>query len=504
MFAFLLKKIDNTTMYRVVLYTLGVWAMYSLLLSVFDLLYFSSATLLLSLGTIVGIALAVHYALRWASKASAANVESSLITALILFFVLEPGTTVDSLVSLAIVTAIAIASKYALRWRHVHLFNPVAVGIVATELLDVGFATWWIGSPLFMWLVVLGGAIITQKIRRWELVGIVLVVSFVSHVAVVAWFDTLTIYAIASYWYSWPILFYAMVMVTEPLSTPPGLKHQRWYALFIGVLSAIPFSLGVVSNSLAFTLLLANALFFPLQLGGRPRLTLKSITAVADHVYELVFTPSFRFPFTAGQYVEWTLPHATADDRGIRRYFTIASAPESSDITLGVKMYPQPSTFKSALVSLSPGDSLLISSLDGDFTLPANPSANPLVFVAGGIGVTPYRSMVEHLVKKNTAVNATLFYFVRSEAEIAWSELWEAGKSIGLRTVFVVDQPNSDWKGEVGTLTPELITRYVTEPQHTLFYLSGPPGMVRAFAGVLVRNGAQKRNIKKDYFPGLA
>lgn len=504
MISYILKKIDNTTMYRVVLYTLGTWAIAAFVFSFFGLVFFSLSTLLLSLITIVGTSVLAHYILRFGSGASAANVESSLITALILFFVLEPGSDMVSLASLAIITTIAILSKYILRWRHVHILNPVAVGIVASELLGVGFATWWIGAPVFFLLLLIGGAIITQKIRRWPMVATALGVGFVSYVTIALWAGTFTSTTLTSYWYSWPMLFFVTVMVTEPLSTPAGVKYQLWYATFIGVLSAIPFSLGFIDNSLALTLLIANAVVFPLQLPGRPRLTLKSITEVADHIYELVFTPSFRFSFLPGQYLEWAVPHSSVDSRGIRRYFTIASAPESSDVVLGVKMYPEPSSFKTALASLAPGDSILVSSLDGDFTLPTEPSAQPLVFMAGGIGVTPYRSMIEHLIATDTKVDATLFYFVRTEAEIAWPTLWEAGRAIGLNTVYVVGEPSATWTGETGTLTPELVTRYVAKPHQATFYLSGPPGMVRAFTSQLTAEGISSDKIKRDYFPGLA
>ena len=100
--------------------------------------------------------------------------------------------------------------------------------------------------------------------------------------------------------------------------------------------------------------------------------------------------------YVAGQFIELTLPHADPDDRGTRRWFTLSSAPSHELISITTKHAEKPSTFKQKLWSLEPGDTVDISEPMGDFVLPKD-STQPLVWIAGGLGITPFHSIVQWL-----------------------------------------------------------------------------------------------------------
>src|SRR5690606_33578640 len=139
-------------------------------------------------------------------------------------------------------------------------------------------------------------------------------------------------------------------------------------------------------------------------------LTLKEKVQLAPSIYEFIFSKNIAFTFTPGQYLEWTLPEKSADGRGNRRYFTIASSPTEEDVRLGVKMAAERSSkFKTTLVDMKEGDSLVAGQLSGDFVLPKDKNKK-LVFIAGGIGVTPFRSMIQYLLTNREKRDIVLFY----------------------------------------------------------------------------------------------
>lgn len=500
---YLLARIDETTMYRVVLYVLGAWACWALTLSFGGYLYYSPREIIYSLVALGISGIATHYILKKVSGAPA-DVESTLISILILFFVFDPTANFKGLLALLAISFLAIASKYVFAWRRLHIANPVAVAIVLGSLLSIAYSTWWIGTPAFFLPVCIGGIIITRKVRRFSLVFATIAISFLSYATVQYINGTFSFEVVNTFFFSWPIIFFATVMVTEPLSTPRTAENRFLYAVLIGVLSAIPFEVGPFYNSLALTLVIANIVFYRTTLRSRPILTLRSVNRVARDTYEFIFSATPSINFSPGQYLELTLPHKHVDSRGVRRYFTIASAPEEHNVILGVKIYEPSSSYKKALMKLSPGSKISVTSLKGDFVLPDDPEAMPLVFIAGGVGVTPFRSMIKSLLLTQKKVNAVLFYFNNREEDIAWKEIWDEAKSIGLTTVYIVKDPSPSWRGETGYMTEQMFKKYVVDPEHARYYLSGSPAMIGAYSAFLKKVGILKHQIIKDYFSGLA
>ena len=302
-----------------------------------------------------------------------------------------------------------------------------------------------------------------------------------------------------------PLIFFMTVMVTEPLTTPSGTKAQILYGIFIGLLSNVPLTIGPIYNSPELTLLIANLLVYPLSLRGRVKMVCDSVVKIAKNTYEFGFKASQQINFIPGQYLEWSLPHDYPDKRGIRRYFTIASSPTERHIKLAVKISENGSSYKRALATFAKGDASYATQLSGDFVLPARVKNKSYVFIAGGIGITPFRSQFKYLLDTKQEINGHLFYCNDTTEDIAYDSLLRrAHKELGLGITHVLNKPPANWEGETGFITKAMLLKHVPDVAGRIVYISGPPGMVGAYKKLLADSGVPTRNIHTDYFPGLA
>lgn len=195
------------------------------------------------------------------------------------------------------------------------------------------------------------------------------------------------------------------------------------------------------------------------------------------------------------------LPHAAADNRGLRRYFTIASAPEEPELRLAVRFTETGgSSYKKALLAMNAGDIIIASQCAGDFLLPKQPGERKLAFVAGGIGVTPFRSHVAQLAAADQSADVVMYYCNNTSAEIAYDDFFSES---AIKLVHVLAKEERDGY-EHGYLTPDIIERYTPDYLERMWYLSGPPGMVNAYTALLREAGVPQRQIVRDFFPGLA
>jgi len=218
----------------------------------------------------------------------------------------------------------------------------------------------------------------------------------------------------------------------------------------------------------------------------------------ADDIRTFCFTPERPVHFTAGQYAEWTLKHPNPDQRGIKRWFTVSSSPTEKHLSLTTRFNPnKSSSFKKALFKLQPGDEILVSDPMGDFVLPKL-IQTPLIFVAGGIGATPFRSILTWLAGTQEARPIKFLWGVRNEDDIIFQEIFNKA---GVQPTVVVSDPSSAWGGERGHLSAELILGLEKPDDETLVYLSGPEAMVQALAKDLLKKGLNKRQIVTDEFP---
>ena len=305
---------------------------------------------------------------------------------------------------------------------------------------------------------------------------------------------------------SWPIVFFGTIMLTEPLTAPTKLQWRLVYGALVGILFGSQWSLGPIYPTPEFALLVGNLFSYFVSYSPRLKLMLKSKTEVANRIYDFEFECSPHPRFLAGQYLEWTLAHSPSDARGNRRYFTIASAPTDSNLKLGVRVHPQGSSFKRALLALPEGGVIYAAQVNGDFVLPQDPNTK-LVFIAGGIGITPFRSMVQEMINTRQARDIVLIYTTASSKDFAYGEVFEQAKALGLHTELVVtdlEVANSEgWQGNIGRLTPEMLTRLIPDLAARHYYLSGPDAMVKGYTRLLRELRISKKRIHTDYFPGF-
>jgi glycine betaine catabolism B len=485
-----------------VLYGLRILAVSAIVLGYAGVLSYGGTRLLLSLVLIVSACMISNAVFSKLWKVPA-NSESSIITGLILFFLISPVFTAMDAAYLALAGVIAMGSKYVLAVRGKHLFNPAAFAAVA--LFFTGSAIWWIGTVYMLPLTLIIGLLIVRKTRRVALFAACILASFLT-AGVLGMQNGLPIgEALLQHLLSWPIVFFGSIMVTEPLTMPPRRMQQIIYGVLIGIFSSWPIVMGPMYATPELVLVLANLYSYSVSLRRRLILTLSEKKEIARETYEFIFDHSLPLAFLPGQYLEWTLPQPKPDNRGNRRYFTVASSPTELTIHLGIKLGQNVSSFKRALKEMKKGDVIYAGQLSGDFTLPKN-AQEKLVFIAGGIGITPFRSMIKYLIDKDEKRDIVLLYGNRTPADVAYRDLLQsAEKSIGLTTVYAYSDPLDPFPaGAIKTIDAALIKERIPDYKDRTYYLSGPTGMVDAFKNMLTGMGVHRAKIVTDYFPGFA
>lgn len=490
------------TMYRLVLWVLGVLAGYSLLLEVLGWLTFGVPEMIAHLVLCLGLTYASNRALAAVFHVRPHS-ESSLITGLLLYFLFWPtqfpaGLQYLDLAGVALACVLASASKYALAWRGRHLFNPAAAGAFLTGLTGLNIATWWAATPAMLWLVLPGVLLVLYRVRKLLMASVFTVVA-VSIVAVEllrtgmgpgeALWQTLA---------QRPVLFFVGFMLSEPLTLPPRRWQQLTLAAVVGLLFAVPYNLGFVANSPELALLVGNALAFTAGQRGRVLLRFRGSRPLTPTTTEFSFQPERPLRFTPGQYLELNLPHARADHKGRRRVFSLTSPPDSPELRIGVGTAGPLSTAKQSLLALAPGDELTATTVGGDFVLPTT-SGTPVLLIAAGIGITPYLAQLSGGSAGERDV--VLLYLARNAAELAYAgELERTGARVIARLAdgssppaFMQDAGSVRIDGaSLKELVPDVADREV--------YVSGSPASVRSLRAAARRAGA--RRIHVDSFSG--
>lgn len=159
--------------------------------------------------------------------------------------------------------------------------------------------------------------------------------------------------------------------------------------------------------------------------------------------------------------------------------------------------------FKRVLKDLPIGSEVKLDAPYGDFTLHKTEST-PAVFIIGGIGVTPVRSMVAQATHDKTRHKITLLHASRAPADLPLKDDFEqlAENNPNFTYVTTVDSPTDDWAGERGRVTPEMVKKHVPNLNEPIYYLSGPEGMVKAMRALLVDLEVNKDNIRTEEFAG--
>jgi ferredoxin-NADP reductase len=504
----------RVTMYRLVVFSLVALGLIAAIMSLAGQLFYTPAQIAVSAVVAVGATYltGMLFALLFRTRA---HIESSIITGLLLLFLFRPTTDITELSTIALAALIASASKYLLAIRRRHIFNPAAIGAVVVSLLQLNFAAWWLGTPVMLPFVALATLLILYRTHRLTM-GLV----FIALAAVLTTYmsvrngnsiDGATVLsALGTAFASSPIVFLAGFMLSEPLTLPPRRWQQLVLAVIVAVLLSVTFSFGPFYNSPELALVVGNIFAFAVGQRRGIRLDFRGRTQLTPTSWEFEFEPQRRLAFLPGQYMELTLPHTGSDPRGLRRVFSIASAPAAVSssstagtgvVRFGLRIPEVSSTFKRTLLELKPGETVAATSIGGDFVLPRDAS-RPLLLVAGGIGITPFISQLEHLEATGQVRDVVLVYSSSSAAEIAYAERLERGQHRVLLVSPTAPKtlPASwTWIG-AGPLTGAMLLEAVPDATSRDAFVSGPPQLVTSLRQALRRAGV--RRVKADYFSG--
>ena len=506
----MLKVIDDflnkTTMYKVVLYYLMILWVTALILSFFGILPYTPISMAISLIILFLASWATNNIFSYVFEVPA-NIESIYISVFILALIITPALTPSEYIFLIWAGILAMASKYIFAIKHKHVFNPAAFAVAITAFFINQNATWWVGTLAMVPFVLAGGLMIVRKIKRVDLAFsffivaliTILIFSFLRGGNVLDTFNKALFYS--------PLLFFTFIMITEPLTTPPSRLLRILYGTLVGFLFAPQVHIGSLYLTPELALLFGNVFSYLVSPKKRLTLKLKRAVQITPDIAEFVFDTDSPLRFKPGQYLEWTLGHKKADNRGNRRYFTIASSPTEKELLLGVKFYPKPSSFKKALAYMNDGDTIIASQLSGDFVLPRN-RKRKLVFIAGGIGITPFRSMIKYLIDTKQKRDIVLIYSNKTEKDIVYKDIFDlASQYFNLKIIYTLTDlrgRQTNLAGRRGSIDGRMILEEIKDWEERTYYISGPPSMVASTEKVIKNLGLSSNHIKTDFFPGFA
>lgn len=500
-FALVQKFVDNIGMYRLVSGTLATLVGISIILGFIGWLPYSGLSQIFSLALALLVALILNITLAWILRIPA-NHESAVITALILFFLALPDENIFAMWPLVAAVAIGVASKYIFVYKKQHVMNPAALGAAALSMTGIYTFSWWASNPTLFVPVLILGILVVMKVRKWVPVMGFITVSLIIYLAESMSYGDVITESLKTFFFSWPTLFLAFFMLTEPFTMPSKKDAQFMYGGLVGFLSNTSMFSSFLHITPEFALVTANIAMLPWRLRQKLYLELEDRRTIAKDTYEFVFKKPYGFSFEAGQYLEWMLPYEPSDSKGVRRYFTIASSPTESQVRVAMKITDKRSSYKQELGTLDIDQVVIASQLAGDFILPKKQETK-LGFIAGGIGVTPFRSHIKYMIDSDKQHDTVLYYCNNTKEEIAYSDIFStAAKAFPFRVVNVLAKEDAPSPYEKGYVTAEMIKRQTPDYLERTWYISGPPGMVSAYATLLRSMGIPRKHIKKDFFPG--
>ena len=213
---------------------------------------------------------------------------------------------------------------------------------------------------------------------------------------------------------------------------------------------------------------------------------------------------SYRFPrpseltYKPGQYFIITIKQ---NDKELTHHFSFSSSPTEKDHFEFTKKLTD-HEYSLALKSTKIGDRARIDAPYGQFTFEGE--IPKIVLLSGGIGITPFVSIIKNATDKRLEAKITLFYGCRTENDIAFREELEImqRENENFRMVCIINQPSSEWIGETGIITSDMIEKTLPDYKENVFYTCGPPPMVKAMEAIIESLGLPENQLKKEYFAG--
>jgi len=226
---------------------------------------------------------------------------------------------------------------------------------------------------------------------------------------------------------------------------------------------------------------------------------------VAEGTISFHFEKPTGFDFKPGQSADLTLPNPPETDaEGNVRTFSIASAPFEDQLMFATRM--RDTAFKRSLKKMPLGTVVKMDSAMGSFTLHKN-SAKPAVFLAGGIGVTPFSSIVREADHDRAPHKLYLFYSNRRPEDAPFVEVLQNLEKTNpqfrfIATMTEMRRSKKTWNGETGRIDQEMLSKYLNELRGPIYYVAGPPALVSGMRKMLVASGVDEDDIRSDEFSG--
>ena len=226
---------------------------------------------------------------------------------------------------------------------------------------------------------------------------------------------------------------------------------------------------------------------------------------IADGTMAFHFERPVGFAFKAGQFGDFTLVNPVETDaEGNTRGFSLASAPYEGDLMFATRM--RDTAFKRVLKAMEIGTEVSLDAPYGSFTLHNN-ARIPAVFLTGGIGVTPVRSIILQATHDNLPHKIFLFDSNRRPEDAAFlNQLMEAQEKnpnyTFVGTMTEMEKSSRKWEGETGYITKPMLVKYIGDLTVPIFYLAGPAAMVTAMRKTLNEAGVDDDNIRTEEFSG--
>ncbi|MGB7436093.1 MAG: FAD-dependent oxidoreductase [Candidatus Acidiferrum sp.] len=232
---------------------------------------------------------------------------------------------------------------------------------------------------------------------------------------------------------------------------------------------------------------------------------LRSREEVADRTMAFHLQKPAGFQFKPGQYIDLALINPSeTDSQGVVRTFSIASAPYEDELLVATRM--RDSAFKRVLAAFPPGTELKLDGPMGSFTLHRN-TAKAAVFLAGGIGITPFLSIVRQAAKEKLPHQLYLFYSNRRPEDAPFlAGLQDLSQSnphfIFIPSMTEMERSKRNWLGERGFIDREMLVKHFSDLNGPIYYVAGPPAMVAAMQQMLAKAGVSEDDIRTEEFSG--
>jgi glycine betaine catabolism B len=220
------------------------------------------------------------------------------------------------------------------------------------------------------------------------------------------------------------------------------------------------------------------------------------------------------FDYTAGQFAFFDIGEVYDDPKGPIRHFTISSSPSENFIMFSTRIRDSP--YKKRLSTLDEGAKVKVRGPEGQFVLHQDYS-KPAIFLSGGIGVTPFRSMIKYATDKQLPARIIMFDSNRNRSNILFKKEFDnwAGINKNLKIIYTISEEEqqheqsisteNDWKGEYGRINKAMILKYLNTDvlNNSIFYICGPPGMLKSMQALLQEElNIPKERIKIEEFTG--